>query len=80
MATLTIKNIPEDLYERLKQRAREQRRSVNSEVIFCLESSLRSRRVAPETFLARVDALQKQVFLSPLTAHMLRDAKAEGRP
>ena len=80
MPTLTIKNIPDDLYEQLKKRAKEQRRSVNSEVIVCLERALHSKRVDPETFLAGVDALQRQVSLEPLTDDILRDAKAEGRP
>ena len=80
MPTLTIKNIPVDLYERLKKRAQEHRRSVNSEVIFCLERALRGRRVDPETFLSRIEALQKQIALPPLTDDILRRAKEEGRP
>ena len=32
MATLNIKNLPDDLYEKLKARAKEQRRSVAQEV------------------------------------------------
>lgn len=79
MPTLTIKNIPTELYERLKKRAQEHRRSVNSEVIFCLERALRGRRVDPETFLSRVEALQKQITLPPLTDDVLRKAKEEGR-
>ena len=43
MATLTIKNIPDEVYEQLKQRAARHRRSVNSEVIVCLEKVLGSR-------------------------------------
>lgn len=33
MATLTIRNVPEDLHQALKARARGNRRSVNQEVI-----------------------------------------------
>jgi len=33
MATLTIKNIPDEVYAQLKQRAARRRRSVNSEVM-----------------------------------------------
>ena len=80
MPTLTIKNIPTELYERLKKRASEHRRSVNSEVIFCLERTLRGSRVDPEAFLSRVEALQKQITLPPLTDDVLSDAKEEGRP
>ncbi len=40
MATLTIKNIPDELYRQLKKTAEQHRRSLNSEVIVCLERSL----------------------------------------
>ena len=39
--TLTLKNIPDELYERLKSAAELNRRSLNSEAIVCLESGLR---------------------------------------
>ncbi|MFO1409028.1 MAG: hypothetical protein U1F06_01425 [Steroidobacteraceae bacterium] len=42
--TLTLKNIPDDLYARLKAAASEHRRSLNGEAIVCLESAL-----APDT-------------------------------
>ena len=80
MPSLTIKNLPDDLYERLKESANEHRRSVNSEVIVCLERTLRSRRIDPEAFLIRIDALHKQVSLTPLTDEELLRAKEEGRP
>lgn len=80
MPTLSIKNIPTDLYEKIKESAREHRRSVNSEVIYYLERATRGRRIDPETFLARVEALQRQVSLSPLTDETLHQAKEEGRP
>jgi len=81
MATnVTIKNIPTDLYKKLKQNAAAHHRSVNSEVIYCLEQTLRSRRVDPDAFLARIDALHRQISLPPLTEEILYTAKKEGRP
>ncbi len=38
--TLTLKNIPDEVYERLKASAEKHRRSLNSEAIVCLESVL----------------------------------------
>ena len=61
MPTLTIKNIPTKLHERLKKSANDHHRSLNGEVISRLEQGLRGRRVDPEAFLTRVEALQKQV-------------------
>ncbi len=43
MTTITVKNIPDDLYERLKQAAKTNHRSINSEIIACIESGVRPR-------------------------------------
>lgn len=39
MATLTIRGVPEDLHERLKDRAEANRRSLNSEILVLLEGA-----------------------------------------
>lgn len=51
--TLTLKNIPDEVYERLKASAAAHRRSLNSEAIVCLESVLVPGRVAVSERLAR---------------------------
>ena len=79
MPTLTIKNIPTRLHKRLKKSANEHHRSLNSEVIIRLEQGLSGKRVDPEAFLTRVEALQKQITLPPLTEEVLRRAKEKGR-
>ncbi|MGO8792709.1 MAG: FitA-like ribbon-helix-helix domain-containing protein [Terriglobia bacterium] len=79
MATLTIKNVPEKLYKRLKESAAQHRRSINSEAIFCLETVLGAHRVEPKQFLAKVDALRKRMPYVNLTEEFLREAKNEGR-
>jgi antitoxin FitA len=43
MPSITVKNIPEDLYERLKQRAEASHRSINSEIIVSIEQAVRSQ-------------------------------------
>ena len=78
--SLTIKGIPELLYKRLKQRATTHHRSINSEVITCLEVSLQSSRLDPETFLERADVLRKRLALPQITEEALRQAKTAGRP
>jgi plasmid stability protein len=40
MATLSIKNFPDLLYEKLRERARRERRSFSQEVIHTLEQAL----------------------------------------
>ncbi|MFH1719211.1 MAG: Arc family DNA-binding protein [Planctomycetota bacterium] len=44
MKAITVKSIPDDLYERLKQRAIENRRSINSEIIVCIEQAVQGRK------------------------------------
>jgi antitoxin FitA len=81
MASLTIKGIPDDLLERLREVAAENRRSLNSEVIYRLERSVEpTRAVDPEVFLARVRALNAQAPVPPLTDEFLQRAIDEGRP
>ncbi|HET6232723.1 MAG TPA: Arc family DNA-binding protein [Longimicrobiaceae bacterium] len=80
MATLTIKGFPDDLYDQLRQRAAENRRSLNSEAIVCLENAVRERRRDAWSLLARADALRNSVSAPPLTDEMIEFAKNEGRP
>jgi len=80
MATLTIKNLPDRLYARLKARAAEHRRSINSEAILTVELALaETLAVNPADRLAalrRSRARLKGVFL---TDKALRDARETGR-
>jgi len=80
MATLTIKNVPDDLYERLKRHAALNRRSLNSEVIICIERAVRSHRIPPEHTLARARKLREKTAEHPITDYELSQAKTAGRP
>ncbi len=57
MHTLTLKNVPQELVDRLKLRAKRNRRSLNQEAIACLELTVRS--LAPEDILAKADAFRE---------------------
>lgn len=80
MPALTIKGIPEPLYRRLKQRAAVHRRSLNSEILVCLEQAVVVDAVDARAALARADALRKRLRVPRLTDARLRAAKAAGRP
>ncbi len=80
MPTITIKNIPVILYEKVKKNAQRNHRSINSEVIYCIEQAVRSSKVDPDAFLLKIEALRKQIKAPPLTDDFLRQAKEEGRP
>lgn len=80
MPTITLKNIPEELYERLKESAADHRRSLNSEIIVQLEQALLSARIDPDAFLAAADARRKRLALPSLTERQLKAIKTAGRP
>lgn len=79
MATLTIKSIPDHLYQLLKKRAAQEHRSINSEVIVCLERALLMKRPDPEIVLERVRELRESLTVPYLTDDFLQSAKREGR-
>ena len=80
MLSLTIKGIPENLYRRLKRRAAAHRRSLNSEVIVCLEQATSLPALNPEAWLAEADRLRTRLAPRRVTEASLRQAKAAGRP
>lgn len=80
MKSLTIRDIPESVYRELKRRAAASRRSLNSEVLVCLEREMMSQRVGAERALARADAIREHVRVPYLTDEELRRGRDEGRP
>lgn len=78
--TLTLKNIPDEVYARLKSSAETHRRSLNSEAIVCLESVLLPGRMAAGERLARARALRASLPKSNYRARDIDAAKREGRP
>ena len=79
MPALTVKNIPDDLYRLLKESAELHRRSLNSEVIVCIERALRSRRVDADELLERARALRAKTKKHPIRDADFSKAKAAGR-
>jgi plasmid stability protein len=77
MATLTIKNLPDDLYDRLKDRAAGNRRSLDAEVIRCLGCVLASApAAAPGERLAELEAVRARLRGVHLTDVGLRDRRS----
>ncbi len=77
--TLTLKNIPDAVYARLKSTAARHRRSLNSEAIVCLETALAPGGIAPEERLARARALRAGLRPGVFGASTLDQLKREGR-
>ena len=84
MPDLSIKNLPEQLYRRLKQSAKRNRRSLNKEAAYRIELGLESR---PERSPAEIRDLIKGARrlrsvtkTSSLTDREIRAEKQQGRP
>ena len=79
MATLTIKNIPDTLVKRLKQRAAQHRRSLNSEVIDVLDSTTRVTPVDVEEEIALIRARRPIPETVRITPEQIKAWKNAGR-
>lgn len=79
MATLTIKNVPDDLYNDLKNQAILHRRSINSEVIASLELVLGTHKPNKQLILSEARRLRKKTERYRLTEKKLKEIKNQGR-
>lgn len=79
MPTLTIKGLPDPVYERLKAQADAHRRSLNGEIIVCLERAVSAMRLDPVAWLAEARAFRQSLKIEPLTDRELRAARQAGR-
>ena len=77
--TLTLKNIPDNLYDRLRAAAELHRRSLNSEAIMCLETVLAPTRLPPSERLARARELRAGLS-GKFRAGEIDTLKKQGRP
>ena len=77
--TLTLKNIPDAVYERLKAAAQANRRSLNSEAIVRLEETLLPGRIDPGERLARARALRAALPQGKFKARDIDALKRAGR-
>ena len=80
MATnLTLKNIPDNVYERLRASAETHRRSLNSEAIVCLEAVLVPGRMHPAERIAHARALRAGLPKGKFKVRDIDAMKREGR-
>lgn len=82
MATLTIKNLPDEIYAALTATAKENRRSINSEAIVRLEKGLKEAKPDLDSTLDRIRRTRMELAKNDvwLTEDILEFAKNEGRP
>ena len=71
MASVLIKNLPDELHHQLKLRAQRHHRSLNKELIALIEAALKSPSIE--------DLPEPVTLRKPLTQSMLDRAREEGR-
>jgi plasmid stability protein len=80
MVSMTLKNIPEDIYLQLKEAAALHHRSLNSEILYCLERSLGTHKIDVEDHLSKAKQLREKTTKLLLTDSEINIAKSDGRP
>jgi len=79
-ATITLKNIPEEIYDSLKQAATAHHRSINSEAIACLERVLLPSKAGNDEHLARARQMRESLKGKKFKAADIEKAIEQGRP
>lgn len=77
--TLTLKNFPDALHQRLRLSAAANRRSLNKKVIVCLEGALLPERLSAEARLARVREVRASLGTSRFKARDIDEFQRQER-
>jgi len=80
MPSITLKNIPDTLYLSLKESAAQHRRSLNSEILFCMEEILMPRKLNVDEQLSTARLLRAKTSSKMMGAEEITEAKTKGRP
>jgi len=79
MRAFTVKNIPDNVYEALKKKAKIHHRSMNNEIIVCLEHYLKPKKIDTLELLQKAKAARELAKSIYLTDEELEQYKKEGR-
>lgn len=81
MADITVRGIPDDIYEQLKEEAERRHRSLNQEIVHRIEASVRAPAVDPDEHLERVRSTRRGLGdRASIDDELLERARSEGRP
>lgn len=80
MPAITIKNIPEPLYQVLKSTAKAHRRSINNEVITLLEEKLLLHPETAVDWIKKVEAIRAKIPVDAMSEDDIENAINTGRP
>jgi len=80
MPAITLKNIPDSLYTQIKDAASIHHRSLNSEILYCVERTLGIHKINVSEHIEMARKLRARTVQYNLTDQELNDVKNEGRP
>jgi len=80
MPAITLKNIPDILYAQIKDAASIHHRSLNSEILYCVERTLGTHKIDVSEHIEIAKKLRAKTAQHSLTDEELNDVKNEGRP
>jgi plasmid stability protein len=78
MNNITVRNIPDRIHKKLKKRSELSRRSINSEIIACLEEALITDKNEVEQILRKSKEIRTNQNFE-ITLSDLEEAKNNGR-
>lgn len=78
MKKITIRNIPDNIYNKLKKRAELSHRSLNSEIIVCLEELIFSNKSEVNKILEESEQIRKRLNFN-ISLDEIDSAKQSGR-
>jgi plasmid stability protein len=79
MSSITIKNIPEEVYSKVRHQAKAHHRSINSEIINCLEKTVQAKKATSENILQEARRLRAKAKGS-FSSEEIEKAINQGRP
>ena len=79
MPSITVKNIPDEIYDKVREQAQAHHRSINSEIIACLEQTVQAKSISPNDILQEARRLRKKAKGS-LSSQEIEAAINTGRP
>lgn len=79
MVTITIKNVPPEIYERIKIQAKNNHRSINGEILSILEQAISISPIDVKATLERTRKLREMTAHYVITNEELTKWKNEGR-
>ena len=77
--TITLKGIPENVYDQLKSSAEANRRSINSEAIACLETVLLPRKTNALAHLEKAKSIRDSLIPGQFKPENIDQFKKSGR-